>query len=60
MMEADRVALCGPKGCPNPERRASRGGHTKNWITLGGRRMAMRRPRAQVLVGEELSLESVR
>ena len=25
MMEADRVALCGPKGRPDPQRRAGRG-----------------------------------
>jgi hypothetical protein len=45
MMETDRVALCGPKGRPDPERRAVRGGHTRRWVTLGGRRVAMSRPR---------------
>jgi transposase-like protein len=58
MMEADRVALCGPKGQPDPDRRALRGGHTRSWLTLGGRRMAMRRPRARSVAGEELSLPS--
>ena len=58
MMEAERVELCGPKGRPDPDRRAGRGGHTRSWVTLGGRRVAIRRPRAQALVGEELSLAS--
>ena len=60
MMEADRVELCGPKGRPDPQRRASRGGHTRSWMTLGGRRVAMRRPRARWAAGEELSLASFR
>jgi len=58
MMEADRVALCGPKGRVDPERRAVRGGHTRSWVTLGGRRVAMRRPRARLVAGEELCLPS--
>jgi transposase-like protein len=60
MMEADRVMLCGPKGCPDPHRRASRGGHTRSWVTLGGRRMAIRRPRARSAAREELALASFR
>ncbi|MGH6630160.1 MAG: IS256 family transposase, partial [Burkholderiales bacterium] len=60
MMEADRVELCGPKGRPDAQRRASRGGHTRSWMTLGGRRVAMRRPRARWAAGEELSLASFR
>jgi len=58
MMEADRVELCGPKGRPDEQRRALRGGHTRSWLTLGGRRVAMRRPRARAVAGEELSLPS--
>lgn len=58
MMEAERVALCGPKGQPDPDRRALRGGHTRSWMTLGGRRVPMRRPRARSVAGEELSLAS--
>jgi transposase-like protein len=60
MMEADRVGVCGPKGRPDPQRRASRGGHTRSWVTLGGRRVSIRRPRARALVGEEISLASFR
>ena len=49
MMEAEREALCGPKGVPD----ARRGGHTTSWVTLGGRRVAVSRPRARhVRAGE--------
>lgn len=58
MMEGDRVALCGPKGRPDSDRRAVRGGHTQSSLTLGGRRVAMRRPRVRSVAGEELSLAS--
>lgn len=58
MMEGDRVALCGPKGRPDADRRAGRGGHTQSWLTLGGRRVAMRQRRARSVAGEELSLPS--
>lgn len=60
MMEADRVELCGAKGRPNAERRALRGGHTRSWVTLGGRQVAVQRPRARAVAGDELSLESFR
>ena len=60
MMESDRVQQCGPKGRPDAGRRALRGGHTRSWVTLGGRRVAMRRPRARSVAGEELSLASFR
>ena len=43
MMEAERTALCGPKGVPDAERAAYRGGHTRSWVTLGGRRIAIGR-----------------
>jgi len=56
MMEAERTALCGPKGKPDAERRAGRGGHTRGWVTLGGRRIAIWRPRARSVVGKELAL----
>ena len=56
MMEAERTALCGPKGVPDLGRTAYRGGHTRTSVVLGGRRIAIRRPRAHVLQAEELSL----
>jgi len=56
MMEAERSALCGPKGCPDATRTAYRGGHTRSQVVLGGRRIAIARPRARALVAGELSL----
>ena len=56
MMEDERTALCGPKGVPDPGRRAYRGGHTKTSVVLGGRRIAITRPRARALQAQELSL----
>ena len=58
MMETERVQVCGPKGRPDPDRQASRGGHTRSWVTLGGRRVPVRRPRARAVAGEEISLAS--
>lgn len=56
MMEAERVALCGPKGVPDARRSAYRGGHTRSWVVLGGRRIAVLRPRARDMQAGELSL----
>jgi len=49
MMESERVALCGPKGVPDPARTATRGGHTRSRVTLGGRQIGLARPRARIL-----------
>ena len=43
MMEADREALCGPKGRHQVERSAWRGGSTESQVTLGGRQVEMPR-----------------
>jgi transposase-like protein len=56
MMEAERTALCGPKGVPDAERAAYRGGHTRSWVTVGGRRIAIARPRARAIQAGELEL----
>jgi len=56
MMEEDRVALCGPKGVPDPSRSAYRGGHTRSWVTLGGRKIAVARPRVRARAAAELGL----
>ena len=58
MMEADRIALCGPKGVPDAARRAVRGGSTASQVVLGGQRIAVRRPRARATFEGELSLPS--
>ena len=58
MMEADRVALCGPKGVPDARRRAVRGGTTASQVVLGGQRIAVRRPRARSTSSGEIALPS--
>jgi putative transposase len=58
MMEAERTALCGPKGVPSAQRTAYRGGHTRSWVVLGGRRIAIARPRARATQAGELALPS--
>ena len=46
LMEEKRTALVGPRSKPNAERTAVRHGHESGEVTLGGRRVAVRRPRA--------------
>lgn len=58
MMEHDRTALCGPKWQADPERRAVRAGSTPSEVTLGGRRVPVRRLRARGVDGGELGLPS--
>lgn len=58
LMESDRIALCGAKGVPDPQRRATRGGSTASQVVLGGQRIAVRRPRARSLDAGELRLPS--
>lgn len=56
MMEADRAALCGPKGVPDSARHAVRGGTTGTKVVLGGQRIDIRRPRVRALDAGELQL----
>lgn len=56
MMEAERTALCGPKGCPDAARTAYRGGHSRSQVVLGGRRIVIARPRARAVGAGELGL----
>lgn len=56
MMEEDRTRLCGSKGVPDAVRAAVRGGHTRSWVSLGGRRIAVARPRVRAVAAGELSL----
>jgi putative transposase len=58
MMEADRVALCGPKGVPDADRRAVRAGSTRSAVVLGGQRIGVKRPRARGVDAGELELPS--
>ena len=56
MLEDDRVAVCGPRYAHQPERQAYRAGHAPS---LGGRKVAIRRPRAR-RAGEEVPLPPAR
>ncbi len=56
MMEADRVALCGPEEVQDADRRAVRGGSTASAVALGGQRIGVRRFRARLVNAGELAL----
>ncbi len=58
MMEQDREDLCGPRWKRDPDRRAGRAGTTKSEVTLGGRRIAIPRPRVRSQAGQEMGLPS--
>lgn len=58
MMEQGRIALCGPTGRHDAERKAVRAGSTESAIVLGGRRIDMRRPRVRSVEQRELRLPS--
>src|SRR5919198_6309020 len=47
LMEESVVALAGPKGRHNPDRTAMRHSHEHGSVTLGGRRVAVKRPRVR-------------
>jgi hypothetical protein len=51
MMDADMAALAGSKGRHDPDRAAVRHGHEDGSVTLGGRRVAVRRPRVRTADG---------
>ena len=51
MMEADVTAVCGPKGRHDPARTATRHGHEAGSVGLGGRRVAVERPRMRATNG---------
>lgn len=52
MLEEDRTAICGPRYAHEPERPASRGGTTRSEVVLGGRKVAIQRPRVRTAAGE--------
>ena len=51
LMQADVSAVCGPKGKHDPDRTASRHGTEAGSVTLGGRRVPVRRPRVRAVDG---------
>lgn len=52
MLEEDRTALCGPRYAHEPERPASRAGTVRSEVVLGGRKIAIQRPRVRTAAGE--------
>ncbi len=58
MMEQDREDLCGPRWKRDPDRSAGRAGTTESEVTLGGRRVPIRRPRVRSKDGREMELPS--
>lgn len=55
LLEDDRAALCGPRYAHQPERRASRAGTVPSEVVLGGRKVAVSRPRVRA-EGREVPL----
>src|SRR5438552_18435030 len=55
MLEADRTAICGPRYQHQATRHASRTGTVPSEVVLGGRKVAIRRPRVRA-DGEEIPL----
>ena len=51
LMQADVTAVCGPKGKHDPDRTATRHGTETGVVTLGGRRVPVRRPRVRAVDG---------
>lgn len=52
MLEEDRTALCGPRYAHEPDRPASRAGTVRGEVVLGGRKVAIQRPRVRTSAGE--------
>ena len=59
MVEEDRAAVCGPRYAHQPDRHAYRAGHAPSEVVLGGRKVAIRRPRVR-REGAEVPLPTAR
>jgi len=55
MLEEDRTALCGARYVHQPDRAASRAGTVRSEVVLGGRKVAIQRPRVRAQ-GREVPL----
>ena len=60
VLEAERATLCGTRYEHQADRQALRGGHVASSLVLGGRRVAVSRPRVRSVAGGELKLPSWR
>ena len=58
VLEDERTAICGPRYAHDRGRRARRNGHAKGELTLGGRKICVRRPRARTSDNYEAVLPS--
>jgi putative transposase len=58
MLEGERTLLCGPRYQHCTDRKATRAGHVVSSLPLGGRRIAVRRPRVVDEAGREIPLET--
>ena len=58
MFDAEISQVCGPKGRHDTNRAAVRQGAGRGSVTLGGRRVAVSRPRARTVDGHEVPLGS--
>jgi transposase-like protein len=56
LMDAEVTELAGPKGTHNPARTAKRHGSEHGTVTLGGRRVPVRRPRVRTAGSDEHEL----
>jgi hypothetical protein len=56
LMESEVIDLAGPKGKHNPARTAKRHGSQDGTVTLGGRRVPVRRPRVRSVGDDEHEL----
>ena len=54
MLEEDRTAICGPRYAHQPDQPASRAGSAPSEVVLGGRKVAIQRPRVRTAAGEVL------
>lgn len=56
LLERDRTTLCGPRYAHDATRTARRAGHAPGELVMGGRRVAVTRPRVRSVDGDELAL----
>lgn len=58
VLERERTEACGPRYAHLPSRAARRSGSAPGELVLGGRRVAVQRPRARTVAGTEVALPS--
>jgi putative transposase len=60
IFQEEVTRLAGPRGRHDPGRAATRHGQEQRQLTLGGRRIAVSKPRVRAITGEELPLRTYR